>query len=144
MSHLDTTSAPANFAARVLERTGRNLEDIFPAGPGALCAAHIVAKDEETNTYVVFVGYPEGEDEETGQEFWPASALRKITVPDAPEAGWVCNNEDYVVAPGEEFETVEQFRAFCEFTNNRTPALTERRGEWVNAWGDVVLSPVRR
>jgi hypothetical protein len=133
----------AAFRAFVLERTGSRLEDIFPAGPSELCSAHIVAKDGETNTYVVFVGYPEGEDEETGQEFWPASALRKITVPHAPEGGWVCENEDYVIAP-QEFETVEQFRAVCLFLNERDPVLTERRGEWVNEWGDVVLSPANR
>jgi len=69
------------FEARVLARTGLALADI-PLGDGNdLLGGHIVAHDAGTNTFVVFVGWPEHEDE-TGTPFWePATATRKVTLP---------------------------------------------------------------
>lgn len=71
----------AGFEARVLARTGLNLADIPLGDEGDLLGGHIVAHDAGTNTFVVFVGWPEHEDE-TGTPFWePTTATRKVTLP---------------------------------------------------------------
>ena len=80
MSKNTTASASASFArfeARVLERTGTSLADIREGDENDVVGGHIVAHDPDTNTFVVFVGHPEGQDE--GRDFWnPAVAARKV------------------------------------------------------------------
>jgi hypothetical protein len=76
-----TEGAPGGFEARVLARTGRNLAEIPLGDENDLLGGHIVAHDAGTNTFVVFVGWPEHEDE-TGTPFWePTTATRKVTLP---------------------------------------------------------------
>ena len=80
MSKNTTASASASFArfeARVLERTGLPLVAIREGDENDLFCGPIIAHDHETNTFVVFVGHPEGQDE--GRDFWnPAVAARKV------------------------------------------------------------------
>ena len=76
-----STNTTADFEARVLARTGIALADIPLGDENDLLGGHIVAHDAGTNTFVVFVGWPEHEDE-TGTPFWePTTATRKVTLP---------------------------------------------------------------
>lgn len=67
------------FEARVLECTGVPLDEIPYADASELGDFHILCHDRASNTYVVFAGYPETD--EDGVEHWPRSALRRIVVP---------------------------------------------------------------
>lgn len=78
----NTTATPSTtFHERVLARTGMALSEVPEGTPEDVAGGHIVAHDPETNTFVVFVGSREGEDEETGQEWWnPSVAARRVTL----------------------------------------------------------------
>ena len=69
------------FSERVHACTGMALHEVPEGTPSDVVGGHIVAHDPETNTFVVFVGWPEHEDEETGQEWWnPSVAARRVTL----------------------------------------------------------------
>lgn len=69
------------FSERVAARTGMALSEVPEGTPEDVVGGHIVAHDPETNTFVVFVGWPEHEDEETGTPVWnPSVAARRVTL----------------------------------------------------------------
>lgn len=65
----------ASFEARVLEATGLALGDIPRAEANDVLGGHIFVC--RGNTYVVAVGYPDGQDED-GAHFWGPSAFRRV------------------------------------------------------------------
>ena len=74
----NTTASASAFSTRVLERTGTSLADIREGDENDLFCGPIIAHDPDTNSYVVYVGYPEREDAD-GNKFWsPAVAARKV------------------------------------------------------------------
>ena len=67
------------FAARVVRATGLEIADI-PVGTATdLLAGHVVAHDQESNTWVFFGGYPSHEDED-GVPYWDTSSARRVTL----------------------------------------------------------------
>jgi len=67
-----------SFASRVLALTGVPLDQIKEGKPGDVLTSHILLFDPETDTRIVYVGYPYTD--EDGNEFWPPEALRKVTL----------------------------------------------------------------
>jgi hypothetical protein len=65
----------ASFEARVLEATGLALGDIPRGEANDLLGGCIFARRE--GTYVLAVGYPDGEDED-GAPVWGPSAFRRV------------------------------------------------------------------
>ena len=71
--------SPSMFRVRVLRATTMQLEDI-PVGTATdLLAGHVVAHDQESNTWVFFGGYPSHVDDE-GVPHWDVSSARKVTL----------------------------------------------------------------
>lgn len=67
-----------NFAFRCRAYTGRDPSELPVGTPDDVLNGHIVAYDPETNTFVVFVGWP---DVDWGNnETWPPDAARIVTL----------------------------------------------------------------
>ena len=69
----------STFRVRVLRATTMQLEDIPVGTATELLAGHVVAHDQESNTWVFFGGYPTHEDED-GVPHWDVSSARKVTL----------------------------------------------------------------
>ena len=65
-----------NFSERVLAWTGSRPENLQIGNSDDVLCGHIVAHDPETNTFAVFVGYPDVD--EDGRQWWPLDAARLI------------------------------------------------------------------
>lgn len=65
-----TTETAADFRARVLARTGQDLDTLPDAPAEALLGGEIIV--ERDGCYVVTTGYPVGEDEATGVPLYDA------------------------------------------------------------------------
>jgi hypothetical protein len=64
------------FIERTLAWTGSRPENLPLGSANDVLCGHIVAYDEPTNTFVVFVGYPEVDDD--GQQWWDLDDARII------------------------------------------------------------------
>jgi len=65
-----------HFSERVLARTGSRPENLQIGSIYDVLCGHIVDHHEDTNTFVVFVGDPEVD--EDGQEWWDMDAARLV------------------------------------------------------------------
>lgn len=67
------------FRVRVMRATGKHVEDIPEGTATDLLAGHIIAHDQESNTWVFFGGFPTHEDDD-GIPHWDVSSARKVTL----------------------------------------------------------------
>ena len=67
------------FECRVYAATRRDVSEIPVGNATDLLAGHVVAHDQESNTWVFFGGYPSHVDDE-GVPQWDVSSARKVTL----------------------------------------------------------------
>jgi hypothetical protein len=75
---VESLAHPQTWAGKVYAHTGRRVSDILAGDQEALQGGHVAAHDQESGTYLVFVGYPDVDAD--GVETWPVSAARLVAL----------------------------------------------------------------